>query len=453
MSILSKITIGAVGLSALGFSAYAVAFIPTPLTSEIGPLTTVVSPASVTRSIVCSGDVVGYVGDSATISSISTSTRIASSGGITTYLTADSATNGSAFTNSGDSLDVAATEYSSVNTETVAGYFATECGDPLNDQWLIGGSTTTGRDTIITISNGSDVEARIDLEIWGSAGKVDAPGSQGIVVPAQSQRSYSVAGFAPDEASPVIHLLSNGAAVWATLQATVVRGLVPGGLDRIGPAAAPTTSVSLPVINVPTEKSIGKLLGDPSYADVVSVLRILVPGETDASATITLDPYAEGDPQVVTASIPAGSTLDLPITELSAGDWAVSIESDQPLVAAARVGFHDEKSGITDLAWASAAPAQTGTVSVLIPVDGSLGLTNFGDADVTVTIVTGGDIGENIVVPAHGNVLRPVGQGMLTVTSNAPISHSVFVVTRDGIAALRGLMAPIDASNVVVIHG
>jgi hypothetical protein len=340
-----------------------------------------------------------------------------------------------------------------VNTETVAGYFATECGDPLNDQWLIGGSTTTGRDTIITISNGSDVEARIDLEIWGSAGKVDAPGSQGIVVPAQSQRSYSVAGFAPDEASPVIHLLSNGAAVWATLQTTVVRGLVPGGLDRIGPVAAPTTSVSLPVINVPTEKSIGKLLGDPSYADVVSVLRILVPGETDASATITLDPYADGDSQVVMASIPAGSTLDLPITELSAGDWAVSIESDQPLVAAARVGFHDEKTGITDLAWASAAPAQTGTVSVLIPVDGSLGLTNSGDADVTVTIVTGGDIGENVVVPAHGNVIRPVGQGMLTVTSNAPISHSVFVVTRDGIATLRGLMAPIDASNVVVIHG
>jgi hypothetical protein len=90
---------------------------------------------------------------------------------------------------------------------------------------------------------------------------------------------------------------------------------------------------------------------------------------------------------------------------------------------------------------------------VLIPVDGSLGLTNFGDADVTVTIVTGGDIGENIVVPAHGNALRPVGQGMLTVTSKAPISHSVFVVTRDGIATLRGLMAPIDASNVVVIHG
>ena len=453
MSILSKITIGAAGLTALGFSAYAVALIPTPLSTGVGPLTTVVSPESVTRSIVCSGDVVGYVGDSATISGISATTRVVSGGDITTDLTMDSATNGAAITNSGDSLKVAATEYGSVNTESVAGYLATECGDPLNDQWLIGGSTTTGRDTIITISNGSDVEARIDLEIWGSAGKVDAPGSQGIVVPARSQRSYSVAGFAPDENSPAIHLLSNGAAVWATLQTTVVRGLVPGGLDRIGPVATLTTSVFFPVFHVPSEKSIGKLLVDPSYSDVVAALRFLVPGETDATITITLDPYAEGESQIVTASIPAGSTLDLPITELSAGDWAVSVESDQPIAAAARVGFHDDSTGITDLAWASAAPAQTGIASVLVPDGASLGLTNNGDADATVTIAIGSDIGENFVVPARGNILIPVRQGILTVTSNSPISNTVFVLTRDGIATLRGLTAPIDASNVVVTHG
>ena len=453
MNILSKITIGVAGLTALGLSAYAVAAIPTPLSSEIVPLTTVVSPESVSRSIVCAGDVVGYIGDSATISSISATTRVMTGGETITELVMDSSTNGSAITNSGGSLYAAATEYGSVKTESVAGYLATECGDPLNDQWLIGGSTTTGRDTIMTISNGSDVEARIDLEIWGSAGKVDAPGSQGIVIPARSQRSYSVAGFAPDEASPVIHLLSNGAAVWATLQTTVVRGLVPGGLDRIGPVSAPTTSVSFPVLNVPTEKSIGKLLVDEAYSDVVAALRFLVPGDSDATITITLDPYGEGDSQVVTASIPAGSTLDLPITELSAGDWAVSVESDQPIVAAARVGFHDASNGITDLAWASSAPAQTGIASVLVPVGASLGLTNVGASDATVTIVSGGDITENVVVPARGNLLRSVGPGLLSVTSNSPISNTVFVLTRDGIATLRGLTPPIDASNVVVIHG
>jgi hypothetical protein len=452
MSILSKITVGAAGLAALGLSAYAVAFIPTPLSTGIAPLTTVVSPESVTRSILCSGDVVGYVGDSATISSISGTTRVVSGGDISTELIMDVTTNGSVVTNSGDPLRVAATEYDSVNSEFAAGYLATECGDPLNDQWLIGGSTTTGRDSIVTISNGSDVEARIDFEIWGSTGKVDAPGSQGIVIPAKSQRSYSVAGFAPDEASPAIHLVSNGAAVWATLQTTVVRGLVPGGLDRIGPVAAPTTSVSFPVLRVPSEESIGPLLVDPAYNDVVASLRFLAPGDTDATVTITLDPYAEGDSQVVTASIPAGSTFDVPITELSEGDWAVSVESDQPIVAAARVGFHDAGTGITDIAWASAAPAQNGIASMLVPEGASLGLTNLGTADATVTVVNG-DLSLDLVVPAGESLLTPVGQGILTVASNSPISNTVFVSTMDGIATLRGLTAPIDAASVLIVHG
>jgi len=452
MSILSKITVGAAGLAALGLSAYAVAFIPTPLSTGIAPLTTVVSPESVTRSILCSGDVVGYVGDSATISSISGTTRVVSGGDISAELIMDLTTNGSVVTNSGDPLRVAATEYDSVNSELAAGYLATECGDPLNDQWLIGGSTTTGRDSIVTISNGSDVEARIDLEIWGSTGKVDAPGSQGIVIPAKSQRSYSVAGFAPDEASPAIHLVSNGAAVWATLQTTVVRGLVPGGLDRIGPVAAPTTSVSFPVLRVPSEESIGPLLVDPAYNDVVASLRFLAPGDTDATVTITLDPYAEGDSQVVTASIPAGSTFDVPVTELSEGDWAVSVESDQPIVAAARVGFHDAVTGITDIAWASAAPAQHGIASMLVPEGASLGLTNLGTADATVTVVNG-DLSLDLVVPAGESLLTPVGPGILTVASNSPISNTVFVSTMDGIATLRGLTAPIDAASVLIVHG
>jgi hypothetical protein len=227
---------------------------------------------------------------------------------------------------------------------------------------------------------------------------------------------------------------------------------VPGGLDRIGPVAAPTTSVSFPVLRVPSEESIGPLLVDPAYNDVVASLRFLAPGDTDATVTITLDPYAEGDSQVVTASIPAGSTFDVPVTELSEGDWAVSVESDQPIVAAARVGFHDAVTGITDIAWASAAPAQNGIASMLVPEGASLGLTNLGTADATVTVVNG-DLSLDLVVPARESLLTPVGQGILTVASNSPISNTVFVSTMDGIATLRGLTAPIDAASVLIVHG
>ncbi len=452
MSILSKITTGVAGLALLGIGGYAVAFIPTPLSTGIAPLTTVVSPESVTRNIVCAGDVVGHEGDSASISRINSVARSVAGGDVTANLAAATGDNGAVITRNGDTLLVAATESDAVHSEVATGYLATECGDPLNEQWLIGGSTTTGRDTILTISNGSDVEARIDLDIWGSTGLVDAPGSKGIVIPAKSQRSYSVAGFVPDEESPAIHLVSNGAAVWATLQMTVVRGLVAGGLDRIGPVTDPTTTVDFPVLHVPAEESIGAVLSDSSYSDIVAALRFLVPGETDASVTITLDPYSDGEPQVVSATIPAGATLDIPLADLVPGDWAISVTSDQPILAAARVGFHDVESGITDVAWSSAAPAQVGNASVVAPSHASLGLHNPSDKDAVVTLHIGG-VDTEVTVPGHGNYLTTVEAGLVTVTSTSEVSNSLFVSTPSGIATLRGLVAPIDAGSVLVVSG
>ncbi len=452
MSVLRKITSGVAGLAALGISAYAVAFIPSPLTSDVSPLTTVIAPEAVTRSILCSGDVVGYVGDSAEISAVGSATQLSTPGADSQDLAMADSTNGSVITLKGDSLLVAATEYNSIQTESVAGFLATECGDALNEQWLVGGSTMTGRDTILTISNGSDVEARIDIDIWGSQGKIDAPGSRGIVVAPMSQRSYSVAGFAPDEPSPALRLTSSGAAVWATLQTTAVRGLVPGGLDRIGPVTMPSTSIAFPVIRTPNEDSIGAALVDPDYSDIVAAIRFLAPGEVDAVANITMDPAGDGDTLTIAANINAGSTLDIPLSELEAGDWSVTIESDQPLVAALRVGYHDPQNGITDVAWSSAAPAQTGTAALFVPTGAVLGLSNPGTTDVTAAILNGGENLE-VVVPARGTLVLPVTAGLVTVTSAGDVSTAAFVATGNGIATLRGLTAPIDAANIVIVSG
>lgn len=454
MSVRSRITVGAVGVISLAMSGYLVAAVPTPLSSSVAVLSTTVSPEAVSRSIVCAGDVAGYSGDSAVVTTVSATRLLVSGGDAAGELAVDdSLTNGSVITHTGDSLLVAATEYDGVRSESVTGLLATECGDPLNDQWLVGGSTTTGRDTIVTISNGSDVDARIDLEIWGSSGLVDAPGSTGIIVPAKSQRSYSVAGFAPDEPSPVVRVTSNGAAVWATLHTTAVRGLVPGGLDRVGPVAEPMTNALFPNLHVVDEEAIGAVLVDPDYADVVAILRFLVPGDTDATVTITLDPHADGEPQVVSATIPAGATLDIPFADLAPGDWAVSVESDQPLLSAARVGFHDVKTGVTDVAWASAAPAQTGTATVMVPDGGTVGILNPGNDETVVSLNIGG-VATDVTLPARGSYLASTGVGgLVTVTSTDNVATGVFLVTSDGVATLRGLTAPIDAANVVIVHG
>jgi hypothetical protein len=240
--------------------------------------------------------------------------------------------------------------------------------------------------------------------------------------------------------------------VWATLQTTAVRGLVPGGLDRIGPVATPTTSIAFPVVRIPGEEIIGAALVDQGYSDIVAAIRFLAPGEIDATATITLDPASVGDSLTIAATIGAGATLDIPLSELEAGDWSVTIESDQPLVAAVRVGFHDPLNVITDIAWASAAPAQTGIAALFVPDGAILGLSNPGADDVTVTILSGGENVE-LVIPARGTLVQPVVAGLVTVTSTGDVSTAAFVSTREGIATLRGLTAPIDAANIVIVSG
>ncbi|MDP4586116.1 MAG: DUF5719 family protein, partial [Microbacteriaceae bacterium] len=173
---------------------------------------------------------------------------------------------------------------------------------------------------------------------------------------------------------------------------------------------------------------------------------------SDAVASITLDPAGDGDTLSITATIGAGSTIDIPLSDLEAGDWSVTIESDQPLVAAVRVGFHDSQNGMTDIAWASAAPAQTGVAALFVPVGAVLGLSNPATTDVTVAILSGGETTE-VLIPARSTHVLPVSAGLVTVTSLGDVATAAFVSTRDGIATLRGLTAPIDAANIVIVSG
>ena len=47
-----------------------------------------------------------------------------------------------------------------------------------------------------------------------------------------------------------------------------------------------------------------------------------------------------------------------------------------------------------------------------------------------------------------GFAALPVIAGLVTVSSTSDVSAAVFVATREGIATLRGLSAPIDAANI-----
>jgi hypothetical protein len=180
-------------------------------------------------------------------------------------------------------------------------------------------------------------------------------------------------------------------------------------------------------------------------------VRLLVPGETDGNATVTVTPFDGGEPVVVSTALSAGKVLDIPVDELASGDFSVTIDSDVPIVASTRFTAHSTKSSVTDMAWSPAVPARPGPAMAYVPVaDSTLSIVNNGDVAATVDVTTNGE-STSVSVGAHSSVSVTVGRGALTVVSDTPVVTGVVVETQNGVATLRLPVEPLGARSVTVI--
>lgn len=377
----------------------------------------------------------------------------------------------------------------------LVGLAAAECSEASGDTWLVGGATTVGRTTLVTISNPSTVAATVDVSIWGSAGKVAAPGAEGIIVAAGAQRIISLAGFAPGLADPVIRVQSRGGQVVANLQQTTVRTLEPGGVDIVGGTAPPARTVTIPGVVVGDVEAVSALGVEPGFEDLPTLLRLFVPGEGDPTAVVTItrdgtgaasadEPEATpaptpltapGDP--VTESAPdgrdvrssdevsfeleltSGEVTDVPLlglveggSTLVEGSYTVTVESDAPLVAGARASTITA-DGATDFAWSAAATA-LGKESLLSVAPGpspTLHLANPTDSDARVTVES--DSGElTLEVPSGESVAAPLEAGSeATMSGPAGLVASVSYRGAGKLASFR-VTPPGPASGAITVY-
>jgi hypothetical protein len=305
--------------------------------------------------------------------------------------------------------------------------------------WLVGGATTTGRTTLITLANPTEVDATVSLTIYGENGPVTAPGMSGINVAAGSQRILSLAGFAPELHSPVVHVESRGGRVAAWLQQSITRILDPGGIDLIGESAAPDVRQVIPGVRILDAVGVSRTLGREDYADLIAAVRLAVPGDEDATVTVSLVPE---DPAVAGASfeidVAAGDAVDVPLDSgveaegggvaLADGLYTVTVEADQPVVAGVRVSTVQEPATpvaqlspfapplppTTDFAWLSAAPAMRGdTLFTVAPgADPRVTVVNSSSADLEVLLDADGGADVSLVVPAHGSASAAIEPGL-----------------------------------------
>ena len=313
-----------------------------------------------------------------------------------------------------DSGSLAASSSQTLNNLNVTGLATSECQIPSRDAWLVGGETTVGRQTALSLINPSDIPALVDISVWGETGPIVAPLGRGILVAPMSQRVLSVAGLAPEERSPVLRVTSAGVGIVATLHYSIYRGLEADGLSVLGSQPGPSTERVITGAYSPPEEVSGPIRGKDGYQDFGAIVRLLSPDEdTRAQVTVAL---VGAEPSMITVDLVAGETKDLLLDEFGSGDLALLIQSSAPVVASIRTSVGTDQR--TDTDWAGSAPLIIGETAFAVPAGGEarISLVNPGTEDISVSLD-----GRDVSVPARSLATRPVSPGGHQLSSTLPV--------------------------------
>ncbi len=473
-----RMVAGAVGLGVAVATVAASVLLPLPTVSSTAP-SVLVTPVPTAQQLVCPGSVLRLADDTgqgATTASaigLPSLSSDSSSGAVDSVpLTqSDASTGGTAAAptvistppNPADPTEVillSGAQSQQVAEGEFVGLAAASCAAVSGDTWLVGGATTVGRTTLLTLSNPTEVPSTVDLELYGERGPITAPGTSGIVVPASGQRVLSLAGFAPDITSPVVRVTSTGGQITAELQQSIVRGLDPGGLDIVGAGMGPALETVIPGLRVAEIVTVESLIaGGAGFGDLATVLRLFAPGEGTVATTISVAPEdGVGAGASITFELDAGRVAEVPIPDLADGNYTVRIESDRPLVAAARVSSAaaaaDPAAGpvATDFAWLSSAAELTTQAQVTVAQGPSpvLHLANPTTVPASVTLVAGG--GEGVIVELAGGASTsiPVDSGETYTLDGIDRLYAAVSLAGDGMIA-RYAVRPAGAGSTAIL--
>ncbi len=341
---------------------------------------------------------------------------------------------------------LAGAESQVANASDYTGFAAASCAEPSGSIWLVGGATAVGRTTLLALTNPSPVDATVALTILSSDGPVAAPGMSGIVVKAGSQRVIPLAGYAPDVATPVVHVVARGGQVVAALQQSIVRGLDAGGIDLVGAAGAPAKHLVIPGVRIFDALGVAKARALSDWDDIVAAVRVAVPGSAAAKVQVSLVPQDAGlnglsfqmdvsSHQVSELALDSAAQSESAAVSIPDGMYSVVIDADQPVVAGVRVSTaHDPSAGTgdaivsdtvaptSDFAWFAPSPLLSGDTAVAIARGPApmLSVVNPGKASVTLGLdALAGGTSLSLIVPAGGSASIAIDPNTVYVLKNA----------------------------------
>lgn len=320
--------------------------------------------------------------------------------------------------------------------QSMSGLAGAQCQKPSHEQWLIGGDTSVGRESVLVLANPSAVAANLDIQIFSLSGAVEATGLNGFSVAAGKTQLVQLSSLVPRTKTFALHINGRGGAVAAWIQQKTVRGLSATGVDFISPNAAFAKSQFIPGVLIRGSKSAKKLIkANDDYADLTPTVRVFVPGEKSAKVTVQiLGSNAKSFGTVVQQDVVAGRVAEIAIQGLADGDYVALVSAGVPIGASMNISrVNASKNPVSDFALLPAAETSRAERAIRVPTSGisKLSLVNGSNKPAKVSVKVGNKA-SNISLPDAGSKVIEIQPGALvSISSDQPVAASL-VVDLDG---------------------
>ncbi len=332
-----------------------------------------------------------------------------------------------------------ATESVSVQEADLFGLAAAPCRPAGIESWLIGGTVATGTEDLIVLTNPGVVPSTVSLGVFGSV-----RASSTVIVPAESQVALALSSIAAGSDFPIVKVTATGSPVRAVLQSSLTRTLDPSGVDLQDAVPAAQRQPVLPGIQVFENQ------GD--NADM-AVLRLMSP-EDDTQAVVTVrEVGASAIADEFTVPLSADTPTELSLSALAPGDYTMSIDAENPVLAAVRQ--QDGGGPQDDFAWVTPAPELEDDVYVAVPDGPSprLVLANTEDSDATVQVAaTSGGEPVEVTVPAHSSASVDVTPRTVYSLSTSASVHASVTMSAAGALAVWPVWPAAGAQQSITVY-
>ena len=291
------------------------------------------------------------------------------------------------------------------------------CNGPATSQWFVGGTadiTTKGR---LVIVNSGLSDAVIDVQSFTENGKQPL---RTITVVSKNYLVIPVDSLTPGDKNLTVHVAPRSGRVNAFMIDEQGKGLRSLGGDLVNFAPGASKTLMIPAIPNQIVKNSKAL---------PHILRVLTPGDVDASVTAeVLSADGVFVPVGLTSrTISAGTVSEFQLTpKITSSIMAIRITSTEPVVAAVKstVTF----SGRKDFVWSTSAPA---LVPLTIAITGLTPLVSFTGERINVSLE---------VTLNNGKVVRKNIKGIDIATWRAPEAARSFTITKVGPETFAGAL-------------